>query len=162
MAKRQNDRRQSGGYRRILWPTDFSPVAKAAVPHALRLADADAELVILHVWAPPVMVAPPPAPGVSWVRLDKELREAAREQLQRATEDVRARGGKVRVRNLLVQGAPVAQISRVAKRLACDLIVLATHGRTGLRHVLLGSVAENVVRYAPCPVLTVRPGRAPK
>jgi nucleotide-binding universal stress UspA family protein len=54
---------------------------------------------------------------------------------------------------------PFEQILRVAKRLRCDLIVLATHGRTGLQHVLMGSVAENVVRRAPCPVLTVRPPR---
>jgi universal stress protein A len=66
---------------------------------------------------------------------------------------------KIRTKTLLVRGVPFEQILRAAKRLKCDLIVLATHGRTGLRHVLMGSVAENVVRRASCPVLTVRPPR---
>jgi len=73
--------------------------------------------------------------------------------------DVRATKRRIRARTLVAQGPPFVQIPRAAKRLRCDLIVLATHGRTGLRHALLGSVAENVVRHAPCPVLTVRAAR---
>jgi glycine betaine transporter len=60
---------------------------------------------------------------------------------------------------VLTEGVPFPQIVRAAKRLRCDLIVLATHGRTGLAHAIMGSVAENVIRHAPCPVLTVRPAR---
>ena len=63
----------------------------------------------------------------------------------------------LRVHGVVAKGVPFDQILRVAKRLRCDLIVLATHGRTGLRHVVMGSVAENVVRRASCPVLTVHP-----
>jgi nucleotide-binding universal stress UspA family protein len=66
---------------------------------------------------------------------------------------------KVRVHTVLAEGVPFDQILKVAKRLRCDLIVVATHGRTGLAHVVMGSVAENVVRRATCPVLTVRPPR---
>jgi universal stress protein A len=158
MATRRSSRIEGPGFRRILWPTDFSPLAKAALPHALALAAAgEAELIVLHVLTPIAVYAPPPLSGPAWARMDKEVREAAREQLHQAVEDIRAAGRAIRVRSLLVGGSPFAQIPRTAKRLRCDLVVLATHGRTGLRHLFLGSVAENVVRRAPCPVLTVRP-----
>ena len=153
----------ASAYRRILWPTDFSRLAKAALPHALKLAAEDgAELIVLHVVSPPVLYATPVMSGAVWGRLEKELRDAATDRLRLAVRDVRAKNRTIRTRTLVVQGSPFLQIPRVAQRLRCDLIVLATRGHTGLRHVLLGSVAENVVRNAPCPVLTVRPPRAGK
>ncbi len=146
------------GYRRILWPTDFSALAKAALPYAVDLAaDSVAELVLLHVLTPPVAYAGPEIPGALWGELQQKNRVAAREELRRLAAQVKR--PKVRVHTVLAEGVPFDQILKVAKRLRCDLIVVATHGRTGLAHVVMGSVAENVVRRATCPVLTVRPPR---
>ena len=145
-------------YRRILWPTDFSPLAKTALPYAVDLAgDAGAELVLLHVLTPPMAYAGPEIPGVLWGELQQKNRVVAREELRRLAAGVK--GPKVRVHTVLAEGVPFDQILRVVKRLRCDLIVIATHGRTGLAHMVVGSVAENVVRRAACPVLTVRPPR---
>jgi len=157
----KTSRAQSGtrtGYRRILWPTDFSALAKAALPHALRLAEGHgAELAVLHVLPSIAMYAAPEVSGAVWVRLEKENRAVGMAELRRVTRQVKAEGPKLRVHSILAQGVPFEQILRAARRLRCDLIVIATHGRTGLAHVVMGSVAENVVRRAPCPVLTVRP-----
>lgn len=152
----------SMGYRRILWPTDFSLLAEAALPHALKLAaGSGAELVVLHVLPTAALFAIPEMAGAAWEQLERENRAVGKAELRRVTDQVQGRASKLRVHSVLVQGVPFDQILRVAKRLRCDLIVLATHGRTGLQHVLIGSVAENVVRRAPCPVLTVRPPRFP-
>lgn len=146
------------GYRRILWPTDFSALAKAALPHALRLAKENAaELVVLHVLPSTALFAVPEVSGAVWDRLERENRAVGMAELRRVTRQVKAKGPKLRIHSVLAQGVPFDQILRVAKRPRCDLIVLATHGRTGLAHAVMGSVAENVVRRAPCPVLTVRP-----
>lgn len=160
MRARRKSTTQSSGYRRILWPTDLSPLAKAAIPHTLRVAaPGRAELIVLHVLSPVAVYVPPAAAAVAWDTFDKEIRAATQKQLRRVTEEVKGKARGVRVRSLLVLGSPFEQIPRVAKRLRCDLIVLATHGRTGLGHLFMGSVAENVVRRAPCPVLAVRPTR---
>ena len=147
-------------YRRILWPTDFSPLAEAALPHALRLAaDSGAELVVLHVLPTAALYAIPEMAGAAWEQLERENRALGKAEFHRVTDQIKGRASKLRIHSVLVQGAPFDQILHVAKRLRCDLIVLATHGRTGLQHVLIGSVAENVARRAPCPVLTLRPPR---
>jgi nucleotide-binding universal stress UspA family protein len=157
MKKAQARRATRTGYRRILWPTDFSPLAKAALPHALRLAqEGGAELAVVHVLPSTALFAAPEVSGQIWARLEQENRAAGMAELRRVTQQVKAKGPKLRIQSVLAQGVPFDQILRVAKRLRCDLIVIATHGRTGLRHILMGSVAENVVRRAPCPVLTVR------
>ncbi len=146
------------GYRRILWPTDFSALARAAFPHAIRLAaQRGAELVLLHVLPSPASMALPEMAGVAWDRLSADARAAAEKRLERILHRLKTKLPDLHVHAVIVEGVAFDQIHRVARRLRCDLIVLATHGRTGLRHVLMGSVAENVVRRAPCPVLTVRP-----
>lgn len=146
------------GFRRILWPTDFSTGAKAALPHAMHLGTKPgSELVVLHVLPlAPVYPVPELSLGL-WEQWDKQTRADAVKELEKLADYLKK--AKIRAKTVLVKGVPVNQIVRAAKRLKCDLIVLATHGRTGLRHVLMGSVAENVVRRAPCPVLTVRPPR---
>jgi nucleotide-binding universal stress UspA family protein len=147
-------------YRRILWPTDFSRLAKAALPHAERLAaSSGAELVVLHVLPLPAIYAFPEVSGAVWDQIERENHVIGKRKLRRITEQLKGKTPKLRVHSVLTEGVAFDHILRVAKRLRCDLIVLATHGRTGLRHVLMGSVAENVVRRAPCPVLTVRPPR---
>ncbi len=158
MQKRAQGKDKGTVYHRILWPTDFSPVAKAALPHVLALAAGNgAEVVLLHVLPTAAMYVVPAESGLVLWRFQREARAAARTQLRRLERQVKGPG--IRTHALLALGAPFPQIVRAAERLRCDLIVLATHGRTGWAHALLGSVAENVVRHAPCPVLTVRPPR---
>ena len=143
--------------RRILFPTDFSGYSLQALPYAVGMAeDYCAELRLLHVvptadWAVQFeQVAPV---------LDASfLQEVEDSSLERLGEIVPADVcRRIRVEVAVRRGAAFLEIVRYAKDEGCDLIVIATHGRTGLRHALFGSVAEKVVRKAPCPVLSVRP-----
>jgi nucleotide-binding universal stress UspA family protein len=95
--------------------------------------------------------------GRAWDQIDRANRAIGKRKLDRLTQAIQAEHPELRVHNVLATGVVAEEVLRVARRLRCHLIVLATHGRTGLKHVLLGSVAENVVRRAPCPVLIVRP-----
>ena len=142
----------------ILWPTDFSGVSAQAGKYAFTLADRlGAELHALHVieeFAPSVPAA------VQYLAAHPEdymakARQSAEKALAAALPSDVA-GGKQVVRAIR-QGAPYVQIVEYAKENGIDLIVMGTQGRAGLPHFLIGSVAERVVRTAPCPVLTVRP-----
>jgi len=143
--------------RRILVPTDFSDCALPAVRYAAELADKfGAELVLLHVvpdavLALPDAVMPTPAPVADL----NALTEAGKTGLANliAAEKLEPRHPRTEVRI----GSPAAEIVAAATDLHADLICIGTHGRGGIARVLLGSVAELVVRQAPCPVLTVRP-----
>jgi nucleotide-binding universal stress UspA family protein len=143
--------------RRILHPTDFSPASGPALARAIELAAANrAELVIVHVLATPV-----PMVGEGYVspRLFEEMEAANRAQGQKLLGRVlaRARARGARVRGMLLDGGlPHEQIGRAARRLRADMVVMGTHGRTGVARFFLGSVAERVITTAPCPVLTVR------
>ncbi|MDQ7820337.1 MAG: universal stress protein [Armatimonadota bacterium] len=141
--------------RRILAATDFSPGAERALLWARTLADAfGAELVILHVLdlslagaaGLPTELAAMPAVGQL---MDRLRSEASSEMTKLAARHPRAR-------TLLREGSPRTTILDVAREVGADLIVVGTHGRTGLAHVFFGSVAEHVVRHSPVPVLTVR------
>jgi nucleotide-binding universal stress UspA family protein len=99
----------------------------------------------------------PDTAWLPWDRIEQANRAAGERGLHRLEAQIKISRPDLRVRGVLATGVAVDQIIQAARRLKCDLIVLATHGRTGLKHVLMGSVAENVVRRAPCPVLTVRP-----
>ncbi len=149
-------------FRRILWPTDFSSFAKTALPHLHWLAERNAaDVVLLHVLTPDEADVEPGITGQIWDRLLVEGRKRATAQLTLLAEELQRMG--VRVQTVLGSGVAFQEILQVADRLGCDLIILATHGRTGLRHVLIGSVAEKVVRRATCPVFVVRPqGVAPR
>ncbi len=143
--------------KRILLPTDFSENSGVAVSYACALAEQfGAELHILHVMQDLVTMIPEPGmafppPGDYLM----ELKKSAEENLAKIPDPAWAAGKKiVRVTR---QGTPFLEIIRYAKECDSDLIVLGTHGRSGLAHVLMGSVAERVVRKSPCPVLTVRP-----
>src|SRR4051812_34202515 len=144
--------------RRILVPTDFSDRGALAVRYAAELADKfGAELVLLHivpesVLALPDAVMPTPAPMAD---LDA-LTEAGRTGLAHLIAALKLEAHKPRVEVRF--GSPGQEIVAAARDLHADLVCVATHGRGGLARVLLGSVAEEVVRHAPCPVLTVRPG----
>lgn len=140
----------------ILHPTDFSgPSAvafRAAVAWARR---ARAELVLAHVVAPPAF-----ALEDSYVtpRTYGELAAAARRDAQRQLDGLvrRARSAGVRARSVLLEGVPAEQIARAARRERAAVIVIGTHGRTGLKRFLVGSVAARVIALATCPVLSLR------
>jgi nucleotide-binding universal stress UspA family protein len=139
--------------RTILHPTDFSDYSDNAFRLACSLArDYGARLIVLHVLERPVLIytgvmtAPPPPPP------SPEERQAVQEQLHR----IKPQDPAIRVEHLLEEGDPATAILQVAQERQGDLIVIGTHGRTGLGRLLMGSVAEKVVRKAPCPVLTVK------
>jgi universal stress protein A len=142
--------------KRILLPTDFSKHSQNALAYATAFAEKfGAQIILLHVvqdlavFIPEaVSVSPPMAPPV------EQFTAAARSSLQQvAVENKLERFGvQVEVR----EGTPFYEIIQVAREKNVDLIIMGTHGRGGLTHVLLGSVTEKVVRKAPCPVLTVR------
>lgn len=140
--------------KRILFPTDFSEHSRAAIPHLLHWRDLEgAEVHLVHVLESGAMLS-----DFTWV-------DYAPRDLQ-AQRDTRARLDLEELRDELglpadtplhvLHGAPFDEITLYARENEIDLIVMATHGRTGLSHLLVGSTAERVVRHATCPVLTVR------
>ncbi len=132
--------------RSILFPTDFSERAEVAFPLAYALArDQGARLVVLHV---------DPPPAFHGEVVSRRQTADYEEQLWQALRAYQAPPG-VQVEHRLEAGPPVEVICRIASELAAELIVMPTHGRTGLRRLLMGSVAEQVVRQASCPVLTI-------
>jgi nucleotide-binding universal stress UspA family protein len=141
---------------RILIPTDFSKHSHNALNYALAFADKfEAELYLLHVvqdlalFLPDAVTgAPPMLPPV------EQLTANARAALEQAIADLHLDGARIRAE--VREGAPFYEIVQFAKETDIDLIVMGTHGHSGLAHVLLGSTTEKVVRKAPCPVLTVR------
>jgi nucleotide-binding universal stress UspA family protein len=139
-------------------PTDFSAPAYGALPHALLVAQQHAaDLVILHVLTPAEAYIAPGITGRIWDRLDQESRERVEYQLDLLAKQLQR--PDLKIQTVLGHGVAIEEILRVAQRLACDLIVLATHGRTGVRRMLLGSVAEQVVRRSFCPVVLIQSAR---
>jgi nucleotide-binding universal stress UspA family protein len=134
----------------ILHPTDFSDRSQYAFELACRLArDSGARLIVLHVVQSP--------PFITHGEMEKALQQAEgyRRELDDKLHNLRSPDSGVGMEYRLQDGEPVAEILRAAAECDCDLIVLGTHGRTGFRRLLLGSVAEQVLRRAGCPVLTV-------
>ena len=142
-------------FKKILVPVDFSKCSDKAVSYAREFAAQHrGELLLLHVVEPiaypvevgfPSLAALPPANDYERVR---------RERLATLHKRVSASGAKASAK--LRVGKPYFEITRAAKEFAVDLIIISTHGHTGLSHVFLGSTAERVVRHAECPVLTIR------
>jgi universal stress protein A len=139
---------------RILVPIDFSPQSKAALAHAITLAhQLDAELRLLHVYDFSIFSLADGTP-----MLDPRQFEEVADYMDRSLEEAKVEalaGGATVGRAQLLQGKPDVEILRVAQEDAIDLIVMGTHGRTGLRQVVMGSVAARVMRRASCPVFTV-------
>jgi universal stress protein A len=139
----------------ILHPTDFSRPAARAEAVAARLARAlDAELLLLHVVPESSIYGGGRELLREAFRLEALRVAAARRALSRRAARLRARN--VKVRELVATGAPYRQIVSVARRKGSQMIVIGTRARGGVARWLLGSVAERVLRVAPCPVLTVR------
>jgi nucleotide-binding universal stress UspA family protein len=151
--------------KRILVATDFSDCAREALDYALSFAErVGAEVDIVHVFERPVYFDVGVAHSLQlrhnvdqWIG---EMRQEANRQLDALAQGIRSRMPNVRA--TMREGSTVEEILKAAQGASADLIIIGTHGRTGLPHVLLGSVAERVVRGAGCPVLTVRPTAAAK
>jgi nucleotide-binding universal stress UspA family protein len=134
----------------ILHPTDFSPGSAAAFDYACDLArDYDAKLIVVFAVGLGVPIAPS---GMVMPQDIIELRTQAENQLN----ELKPQGSAIRLDRVIRDGPAPAVILDAADEFAVDLIVMGTHGRTGFRRLVLGSVAEEVVRRAPCPVLLVK------
>lgn len=144
---------------KILHPTDFSECAVEAEHHAVRLVeDLDGELVLVQV----LVEAPHYGEGLLNIREAQTIYDAQRKW---AEDTLEARCGQwrqsgIKARWRLEVGVPFEEIVKAAEEEGADMIVMGTHGRSGLNRLLLGSVAERVVRLALCPVLTVRQKKA--
>lgn len=139
--------------RRILHPTDFSDNARAALPLVLEYVQLHgAELHVIHVLEPMVSTTDFTWAGLNHAELEARRLEGATEALAEYVESI----GRPQVVSAVVRGKNHEAICEYARAEAIDLIVLCTHGHSGLSHLLLGSTAELVVRTAPCPVLTLK------
>jgi universal stress protein A len=143
----------------IMHPTDFSPASTPAFRKAIELARAlRGRLALVHILSPvlvPVMGAETYIPAATYDQIERTARDAATRRLKRLA--TRAKKAGARTSTYLIEGAPVAErIVRAAKARRVGMIVMGTHGRTGVTRLMLGSVASRVVATASCPVLTVR------
>jgi nucleotide-binding universal stress UspA family protein len=135
----------------ILVPTDFSTYAEHALQEALTIARRDqAQVLLLHV-LPFLTFAWPDTWPLALPQLEDQIQRDAEQQLETI-----AAQQTMPIETRVLWGDPATTICEVAQTQPCELIVMSTHGRTGLAHVFIGSVAERVVRYAPCHVLIVR------
>jgi universal stress protein A len=141
-------------FKRILCPVDYSECSARALGYAARMAFKDsARLYLMHVvdsrvfeYGGAVSEAATSPDSETILRLEEKLKESIPMELR----------GELEVETMVKTGIPVEEILKVASDREVDIIVMGTHGRTGVAHVVLGSVAENVVRRAPCPVLIIR------
>jgi nucleotide-binding universal stress UspA family protein len=142
--------------RAILHATDFSTASRPAFAKAISLSRADrSPLLLLHVLNPMVpMIGDRPIEPPTFLQLQKSTRAWALKQLARLVAQAKARG--VRAAPIVIEGSEAGTIVRVARSRRASMIVMGTHGRSGLERALLGSVATRVVSQASCPVLTVR------
>jgi nucleotide-binding universal stress UspA family protein len=144
------------GFRRILFASDFSKASRKAFATAVTLAKAHrAALTVVHVIVPFTPIVPEGyVDPQMWDRIDKDAREWSLRHLRRLTDNAKAAG--VKAAGLLLEGDPAQQIVRAVRSKGADLLVVGTHGRTGLTKFFVGSVAGRLVATAPCPVVTVR------
>ena len=146
-------------WKRICCPIDFSDASRAAMEVAADLTRRNgASLVLLHAYPVPGYTFPDGS-VVASPRMMQELADQAQKHLEDWRLEAEKLVGAPTVRTETAVGEPAAEILSFARSSGQELIVLGTHGRTGLEHALMGSVAERVVRKAHCPVLTVRPAR---
>ena len=142
--------------KRVLVPTDFSPTSEKAVRYAVDLAKAfGAEVVLLHVFDSRVVE--------NIYHIHQLSPERAREEMQRSAEHEMGKllsadwGAGVALTARYAEGVPPICVKEEAEAVSADLIVMGTHGRTGIAHLLYGSTAQGVAHGAPCPVLTINP-----
>ncbi|HHT9111008.1 MAG TPA: universal stress protein [Candidatus Brocadiaceae bacterium] len=138
----------------VLCPVDYSVYSEKALHYAIEFAEKyQAKLYLMHVLDIRVYdINDPDLYNVNIV--DKETIEKLRARLLKCVSEETK--GKIPVEAIVIQGVPFTEIITAARDYKIDMIVIGTHGRTGLSHAIMGSVAEKVVRKSPCPVLTVR------
>lgn len=142
-------------FTKILIAIDFSENSECAFDYALTLATRfDAELTIIHVINEPVDLRGFYVPHISFEQLEKEIEESAVKMME--TFCSTKLGTFSNYKTVIVTGIPCDEIIAAATKMDASMIVLGTHGRTGLDRILFGSTAERVVRSADCPVLTVK------
>ena len=142
--------------RRILHPSDFSRASGAAFKKAVELAKSDrAQLMVVHVLGP---IAPIAGEGYVSPKMYEDIAASSRAWAQKQLDKLlaKAKTSGVRASGYVLEGVAHDQIARFARSKHADLLVVGTHGRSGLAKLFLGSVAGRVVAAAPCPVLTVR------
>jgi nucleotide-binding universal stress UspA family protein len=144
-------------FKTIVVPTDFSDFANAAIPVAFTIArDHKARVVLVHVLES-VVIPNPLYASYYPVPTSEQVRQAEAASNKALLNLVPAEfRGKVEVSTRAVHGEPAAEVARIAREEMASLIVIGSHGRTGLKHLVLGSVAERVLRGSSCPVLIVR------
>lgn len=146
-----------GGYHEILVPTDFSPAADRALEAAVQVAGVGARVELLHCWQAPPMLATFGGPSVMpelVEQVESEVKAEGRRRIEAVTSD------RVDLELVIRRGPESSEIQEELARRAFDLVVIGSHGRTGLSRLLLGSVAEKTVRHSPCSVMVVpAPGK---
>jgi len=143
-------------FKKILYPTDFSEPSYEALKAANELAlHFSTELYLVHVVSPaPIAEASSDFSGIPDLSVLEEMETSAKNSLQAIVN--RRVPKELHTHQIVVLGGAADEIIRIGEKEKVDLIVIATHGQTGWRHLVFGSVAERVVRLAPCPVLTIR------
>lgn len=139
--------------KKVLVPIDFSDYSKSALKYAVNFSKLfNAEIILIYV-VEPVIYPPDFSMGqIAMPSLNTEWDERAKDELEKlAKSEI-----NTSVKTILKTGKPFVEIIETAKEENIDLIIIATHGHTGVEHILFGSTAEKVVRKAPCPVLTLR------
>ena len=145
----------------ILLPTDFSELSLSAAQYAIDLAKQyEAKIHLLNVIekTPPILTIH--SLDLSEEKITKSIEEEAYNSLEKAASKLRKEN--VEVATILKKGLDYEEIVNYSQKNRIDVIVIATHGRTGLLHTLLGSVAEKIIRYAKCPVLVITPNENTK
>jgi universal stress protein A len=143
--------------RTILVPTDFSEYAEYAFPWALQMAAGwQAKLILFHAVVPISPLAFPDSVYLPELqRMEADILADAEKRMAECVKKAQGSSAII-VETRVVVGEPVSEICQAVRREEADLVIMGSHGRTGLAHVLLGSVAERVIRHASCPVLVAR------
>jgi universal stress protein A len=141
--------------KKVLVPIDFSDYSKSALKYAVNFAKSfNAEIILVYV-VEPVIYPPDFSMGqIAMPSINAEWDDRAKDELQKLAKNDITGAGKVKT--VIKTGKPFVEIIETAKEENVDLIIIATHGHSGVEHILFGSTAEKVVRKAPCPVLTLR------
>ncbi|PLX30922.1 MAG: universal stress protein [Ignavibacteria bacterium] len=140
---------------RIVVPIDFSDYSKEAFRYAIEFAQTfNASIVLVYVVEPVVYPSDFSFGQIALPSMDQELRDHSLEQLQKMIQNDVPEG--ISASGAVRSGKPFVEIIKLSKEIEADLIIIATHGHSGIEHVLFGSTAEKVVRKAPCPVLSIR------
>jgi nucleotide-binding universal stress UspA family protein len=139
----------------IVFATDFSPASKGALEKAIEMARKEgAEMIVAHVYEPPASLS---HSGVADDVIEAELEATIRKDIEKQLEPVLAtvRAAGVKVRGEILAGHAAKELALLADRNGAAMVVIGTHGRTGIKKLVMGSVASQVIATAPCPVLTV-------